>query len=238
MQAAVDEAREKREAVEQELARLRPTLDGARAEEAARLADVEAAQKVQGAAELRRTTAAAQLGRFEQAVRSATAEAERLRARRDEVESRRSDALLALEAAERQLAVAEDEPVDDEPDTEIRDAAAEALEGARSAEVDARLSLRTAEERARAIAGRAESLRRQAASERQARQRVAAARESRERGARIAALVVAAGSTGLRAHRRVARRRGGWSATTPPRPGTRASARSARPAPRPARLGR
>ena len=123
-------------------------------------------------------------------MRSARAEAERLRARRDAVEAKRSDALLALEAAERQLAVAEDEPVDDEPDTEVRDAAADALARARTAEVEARLALRTAEERARAIAGRAESLRRQASSERQARARAAAARAARERGARIAGIVV------------------------------------------------
>jgi chromosome segregation protein len=135
------------------------------------------------------------LGRYEQAVRSATAEAQRLRERRDTVEARRSDALLALEAAERQLAVAEDEPVDDEPDTEIRDAAAESLAAARAEEVEARLTLRTVEERARAIAGRAESLRRQASSERQARARAAAAREARHRAGQIAALVVSAGET-------------------------------------------
>jgi chromosome segregation protein len=195
VQAAVNEAVESREAVEEGLSRLRPALEGARAEEAARLTDVEAAQKAQNAAESRRSAASAQLKGYEQAVRSATAEAQRLRERRDAVESRRSDALLALEAAEQQLAVAEDEPVDDEPDTEIRDAAAESLADARAEEVEARLTLRTAEERATAIAGRAESLRRQASSERQARARAAAAREARERSATIARLVVAAGET-------------------------------------------
>jgi len=193
VQAAVNEAVEARDRVEEELARLLPTLDGARSEEAARLTDVEAARSAQNAAEQRRTAASAQLGRFEQAVGSATAEAQRLRARRDAVETRRSDSLLALEAAERQLSVAEDEPVDDEPDTEIRDAAADALATARSDEVEARLALRTAEERARAIAGRSDALRRQAAAERHARQRAAAARVAREHGARIAALVVEAG---------------------------------------------
>jgi chromosome segregation protein len=195
VQAAVDEAREQREAVEEELARLRPTLEGARAEEAARLTELDAARQAQKSAEQRRAAASAQLGRFEQVVRSATAEAQRLRTRRDQVESRRSDSLLALEAAEQQLAVAEDEPVEDEPDTEIRDAAADALDTARSEEVEARLSLRTAEERARALTGRADALRRQAAAERQARQRAAAARVARERGARIAAIVVEAGET-------------------------------------------
>jgi chromosome segregation protein len=191
--AAVAEAEHGLAAVEEELAALRPALDGARAEEAARVADLDAARRALAAAEQRRAAAAAQVGRLEQAVRSAAAEAQRLRERRDAVESRRSDALLALEAAEQQLAVATDEPVEDEPDTEVRDAAAEALERARSAEVDARLALRTAEERARAIAGRADSLRRQAASERHARARAAAAREERERGAAVAAIVVTAG---------------------------------------------
>ncbi len=195
LQAAVNEAVDARDAVEAELAGLRPTLEGARSEEAARLADSDAARRDLQAAQQRHAASAAHLGRVEQVVRSATAEAERLRTRRDEVEGRRSDALLALEAAERALATAEDEPVQDEPDTEIRDAAADAVETARSEEVEARLALRTAEERARAIAGRADSLRRQAAAERQARQRAAAARAARERGARIAALVVEAGAT-------------------------------------------
>ena len=195
VQAAVDEAVVARDGVEEELARLRPALEGARAEEAARLADLTAAREARTAAERRAGAAAAQLGRLEQAARSAGAEAERLRARRDAVEAKRSDALLALEAAEQRLAVAEDEPVDDEPDTGIRDAAADALAVARATEVEARLSLRTAEERARAIAGRAESLRRQASAERQARARAAAARAARERGARIAGIVVSAGAT-------------------------------------------
>ncbi len=193
VQAAVNEAIEARDQVEEELAGLLPALEGARAEEAARLSDAEAARSAQNAADQRRAAASAQLGRFEQAVGSATAEAQRLRTRRDAVEARRADSLLALEAAERQLAVAEDEPVDDEPDTEIRDTAADALATARSDEVEARLSLRTAEERARAVTGRADALRRQAAAERHARERAAAARVAREHGARIAALVVDAG---------------------------------------------
>lgn len=195
VQAAVDEAVAARDGVEEELARLRPALEGARAEEAARLAGLNAAREARTAAERRAGAAAARLGWLEQAARSAGAEAERLRTRRDAVEAKRSDALLALEAAEQRLAVAEDEPVDDEPDTGIRDAAADALAGARATEVEARLALRTAEERARAIAGRAESLRRQASAERQARARAAAARAARERGARIAGIVVSAGAT-------------------------------------------
>jgi chromosome segregation protein len=193
VQAAMAEAVHAREAVDRELARLRPALEGARAEDAARLADLNAARDARTAAERRRSAAAAHVGGLEQAARSAVGEAERLRARRDAVEGRRARAVIALEAAEQQLAVAEDEPVGDELDTAARDAAAAALASARTEEVEARLALRTAEERARAIAGRAESLRRQAASERHARARAVAAREARERGARTAELVADAG---------------------------------------------
>ncbi|MDN5859108.1 MAG: AAA family ATPase, partial [Pseudonocardia sp.] len=193
VQAAVVEADERRAAVEQDLARVRPALEGARAEEAARQAGVEAARRARDDAEQRRAAGAARLGLLEQAARAAEAEAARLGHRRDAVEARRSESLLALGAAERRLAVAEDEPVDAEPGTAVRDAAADALATSRSAEVDARLSLRTAEERARAIAGRAESLRRQAAGERLARERAAAARQARERDAALAALVADAG---------------------------------------------
>ncbi|MCE0763948.1 chromosome segregation protein SMC [Pseudonocardia kujensis] len=197
VQAAVDEAVAARDANDAELARLRPALDGARAEEAARKTDVEAATAERRAAEQRRAAAGNQLGRLEQVVRSAEQEAQRLRQRRDAVEARRSESLLALEAAEQQLLVAEGEPVDDEPDTEVRDTAAERLAEARSEEVECRLALRTAEERARAIAGRADSLRRQASSERQARARAEAARRERERSAAVAELVVGAGARAL-----------------------------------------
>jgi len=195
VQAALDEGRAEETAAAGELARLRPALDGARAEETARLRDVEAVQWERADADRRRSTASAQLGRLEQALRSAEAEAQRLRTRRDEVQARRTDGLLALDAAQRQLAAAEDESVDDEPDTELRDAAADALAVARSEEVEARLELRTAEERARAIAGRADALRRRASAERLARERTAHTRIARERGAALAALVVEAGGT-------------------------------------------
>jgi len=197
VQAAVDEAVAARDTNDTELARLRPALEGARAEEAARRQEVEAATAARRAAEQQRSAAGSQLGRLEQVVRSAEQEAQRLRARRDAVESRRSDSLLALEAAEQQLSVAEGEPVDDEPDTEVRDTAADNLAAARSEEVECRLALRTAEERARAIAGRADSLRRQAAAERQARARAEAARRERERGAAVADLVIGAGGRAL-----------------------------------------
>ncbi|ALE74513.1 chromosome segregation protein SMC [Pseudonocardia sp. EC080610-09] len=195
LQAAVDDAVTERDAVDAELESLRPTLEGARAEEEARGTDLGTARTAVADADRRRAAAAAQLGRLEQVVSSARAEAQRLRERRDGVETRRSESLIELEAAEHQLSLAEDAPVDDEPDTELRDEAAEKVEAVRSEEVECRLALRTAEERARAIAGKAESLRRQAHSERQARARAEAAATERERASEIARLVVDAGGT-------------------------------------------
>ncbi|WP_028924849.1 chromosome segregation protein SMC [Pseudonocardia acaciae] len=197
VQAAIEEAAEAAQDVDGKLERLRATLDGARAEEAARLADVEAAQEAQSAADAHRAAVAQKLGRADQAVRSAVAEAERLQRQRDEVEATRIEALGALDEAERRLEAAQDEPTEDEPDTTAREEAADRLATARAEEMEARLGLRTAEERARAIAGRADSLRRQARSERDARARAASARAARERGASIAEAVRSAGETAL-----------------------------------------
>jgi chromosome segregation protein len=197
VRAARDEAAEAARRLDVELERLRATLDGARAEEAARMADVAAAQEALKAADAQRAALAQRLGRADQAVRSAAAEAERLRRQRDAVEASRIEALGALDEAERRLEAARGEPVDDEPDDVVRAEAAEALAAARAEEMDARLALRTAEERARALAGRAESLRRQARAEREARARAAKARAARERGAAIAEAVRSAGETAL-----------------------------------------
>ncbi|MDT7557781.1 MAG: chromosome segregation protein, partial [Pseudonocardiales bacterium] len=197
VQAAIDEAVETSEGLDHKLEGLRAALDGARAEESARLADVEAAQEAQSAADARRSAVAQRLGRADQAVRSASAEADRLRRQRDDVEASRIEALGALDEAEQRLEAAQGEPVDEEPDDAIREEAAETLAGVRAEEMEARLALRTAEERARAIAGRAESLRRQASSERDARARAASARAARERGATISEAVRSAGEVAL-----------------------------------------
>ncbi len=197
VQAARDEAAEAAGELEIGLERQRAALHGARAEEAARLADVEAAHEAQSAADARRAAVGQRLGRADQAVRSATAEAGRLRQQRDEVEASRVHALTALDEAEQRLDAARDEPVEEEPDTSARDAAASALASARAEEMEGRLALRTAEERARAIAGRAESLRRRAIAERDARARAATARVARERGAAVAASVRMAGERAL-----------------------------------------
>ncbi len=193
MQAALDEARTAVTTVERELASMWPALDGARAEEAARLSDVESAQEAAGAADAQRAAAAQRLGRLDQALRSARDEADRLRVRRDRAQAARVDALAALADGERRLAAARAEPEAAEPDSDLLDAAAVSVRQARAEELDARLAQRTAQERAGAIAGRADRLRRAAAAERAARARAEQARQARARGAAVAVAAHRAG---------------------------------------------
>ena len=197
VQAAVDAAAESAAQVDGALAALRPALEGARAEEAARLADVQASQEAQAAAQARRGAAAQTLGRLEQAVSSARAEADRLHRQRETVEARRVDAVGELVLAERRLTLAREKPTETEPDGTIRELTSVALAAARAEEIEVRLALRTAEERGRAIAGRADSLRRAATAERETRARAAGAKAARERGAAVAGAVRSAGETAL-----------------------------------------
>jgi chromosome segregation protein len=132
---------------------------------------------------------AEQLGQLGAAARSARAEADRLGASLAAAEHALSTETEALAALAERLRAAEEGPVEAEPDTGERDRLAAAAAAARSAEMEARLGLRTGEERLRALSGRAESLERAASSERQARQRAAARAASRLRQAEVARAV-------------------------------------------------
>ena len=94
---------------------------------------------------------------------------------RDELEAGRQQTVTELGELETRLqqrAGGADAPAAEEPAERARFAAA--ADAARTAEVEARLAVRTAEERANAVRGRADSLRRAAAAEREARVRAAA----------------------------------------------------------------
>ncbi len=197
VQAAVDDGQIRLAESEARVERLAAELDGARAEEADRAADVDATRAARHEADAHLAAVAAQLARLSQAARSACAEADRLHRQRDEGEQRRAGAQASLTELEERLRLAQDEPAESEPDAAERDEAAAALATARSEEVEARLALRTAEERARALAGRADGLRRSAQVERAARERAAAAAAARARGAAVAAEVVQAGELAL-----------------------------------------
>jgi chromosome segregation protein len=197
VQAAVDEAGDRLRAAERAIERTAAELEGARAEQQARRDEVGQAKEALGEAKVRKARSGERLNRMQQAARTAEAEVERLRTQRARVEQSREQALTALAELEDRLTAFDEQPVDDDPDTDERDQAAEALAVIRQEEMESRLSLRTAEERARGIAGKAESLRRAAIAERQSRERYEKARIARARGAEIATAVVDGGEIAL-----------------------------------------
>jgi chromosome segregation protein len=189
VRARVDDAAAELDRASATAARLADELAAAREVATQRSADVDAALTARQAGDRARSAAAAELAELGAAARSAVAEAERLDAARVRAEQAREQAVAGLVELEQRLAAAEAAPVEEEPATDERDRLRAEATGARQAETEARLGVRTAEERARSLTGRAESLRRQARQERAARERAAAARIARERGARVAAAV-------------------------------------------------
>ncbi|GAA5157771.1 chromosome segregation protein SMC [Ornithinimicrobium tianjinense] len=148
----------------------------------------------------RMTAVAEQLAQLGQTMRGARAEHERTAAAITTAEQGLAATRTELADLEQRLAAAEEEPGQtEEPDTAERERLAEAAARARSAETEARLSLRTQEERAKALAGRAEGLEAAARNELAARQR-AAARRARRAEERRTADAVATGAAYLLDH--------------------------------------
>ena len=197
VQAAVDEARQRRSVAESRLATLRAQLTGARADVATREEAVEAAVAARREADGARNALARKLAELGAAARSARAEADRLAAARTKAEAAREEGLTGLTDLEERLRLAESMPLDADPSSEERDRLAALVPGARQNEMEVRLAVRTAEERVGALTGRADGLARQAAAERAARERAAARRAARARGATIARLVAAGAATAL-----------------------------------------
>ncbi|GID14353.1 chromosome segregation protein SMC [Actinocatenispora rupis] len=189
VQAAVDEAKERRAEAEQRVETLGAQLDGARAEVATRRDAAKAVEQALREAEQRHNAASRRLAELGAAARSAQGEADRLEASRQKAEHARDADLAGLADLEERLRLAEDTPVDEDPDSTRRDELAAAVGPSRQAEMEARLAVRTAEERVRALSGRADGLARQAAQERAARERAAARKARRERGAAVARAV-------------------------------------------------
>ncbi|MFJ4576197.1 chromosome segregation protein SMC [Streptomyces sp. NPDC088846] len=151
------------------------------------------------AAEREKSAVAQQLGRLAGQARGAAGEAERTTAsaaRAQEALERATEE--AEELAERLLA-AEEMPVEEEPDTSVRDRLAADGANARQTEMEARLQVRTHEERVKALAGRADSLDRGARAEREARAR-AERRRAQLRHEVAVASAVASGARQLLAH--------------------------------------
>ncbi|HEU0129672.1 MAG TPA: chromosome segregation protein SMC [Mycobacteriales bacterium] len=197
VQAAADEAAEKVAEASMAADRLRFALSAARADLDRLQVDLDRALESLHESDARMAAVAEQLGLLGSQQRAATDEAERLERAQRDAETARDRDLEGLAALEARLAEAQVAPLDVEPDTTARDAAAAELQQARAVEVEVRLGVVAGEERARALRSRAEGLERGAAAERASRERLAALRARRARGAVVAAEVAAAAREAL-----------------------------------------
>ncbi|MFD5449874.1 chromosome segregation protein SMC [Streptomyces sp. NPDC127100] len=151
------------------------------------------------AADREKSSVAQQLGRLAGQARGAAGEAERSAAAAERAQEALDKALMDVEELAERLAVAEEMPVEEEPDTSVRDRLAADGANARQTEMEARLQARTHEERVKGLAGRADSLDRAALAEREARAR-AEQRRARLRHEAAVAEAVAAGARQLLEH--------------------------------------
>ncbi|WP_200302566.1 chromosome segregation protein SMC [Streptomyces adelaidensis] len=151
------------------------------------------------AAEREKSAVAQQLGRLAGQARGAAGEAERSTAAAARAQEALDNAVQEAEELAERLAVAEEMPVEEEPDTSVRDRLAADGANARQTEMEARLQVRTHEERVKGLAGRADSLDRAARAEREARAR-AEQRRARLRHEAAVAEAVASGARQLLAH--------------------------------------
>ncbi|MDV9173089.1 chromosome segregation protein SMC, partial [Streptomyces sp. W16] len=171
VQASVDEAATELE----ELAVRCEELTGAQQAAAERRKECAALVEELGerrrAAEREKSAVAQQLGRLAGQARGAAGEAERSAAAAARAQEALDKAVEEAEVLAERLAVAEEMPVEEEPDTSVRDRLAADGANARQTEMEARLQVRTHEERVKGLAGRADSLDRGARAEREARAR-------------------------------------------------------------------
>jgi chromosome segregation protein len=151
------------------------------------------------AADRAKSSVAQQLGRLAGQARGAAGEAERSAAAAAKAQEALEKAVAEAEELAERLAVAEEMPVEEEPDTSVRDRLAADGANARQTEMEARLQVRTHEERVKGLAGRADSLDRAARAEREARAR-AEQRRARLRHEAAVAEAVGSGARQLLAH--------------------------------------
>ncbi|MFM9430103.1 chromosome segregation protein SMC [Arthrobacter sp. MP_2.3] len=192
VQAAVDDASARLAAVTAELERHRFALAAARDRRAAAQDRADAALEKLHDSDARLAAVAERLGHLNSVLRSAVGESERLAASLAKAEANIVTEQQTLTAVAARLAAAQEAPAEEEPSPEHRDALALAASLARSAEMDARLALRSAEEQLTATRNRASSLERAAATERRAREEAAERARRRRLQAHRAAAVTAA----------------------------------------------
>ncbi|GHE29657.1 chromosome segregation protein SMC [Streptomyces vinaceus] len=199
VQAAVDEADAELVRLDGECADGAAARDRAQALRGELVARVEEIGERRRAGEQARAGVAQQLGRLAGQAKGAAGEAERSAAAAAKSQEALEQALAEVEECAERLAIAEEMPVEEEPDTAVRDRLAADGANARQTEMEARLQLRTHEERVKGLAGRADSLDRGARAEREARAR-AERRRARLRHEAEVARAVADGARQLLAH--------------------------------------
>ncbi|MGW8745461.1 chromosome segregation protein SMC [Streptomyces sp. NPDC055794] len=199
VQASVDRAAAELEELAVRCEELAGAQDGAVARRRECAALVEELGERRRAADREKSSVAQQLGRLAGQARGAAGEAERSAAAAARAQEALDKALLDVEELAERLAVAEEMPVEEEPDTSARDRLAADGANARQTEMEARLQVRTHEERVKGLAGRADSLDRAARAEREARAR-AEQRRARLRHEAAVAEAVAVGARQLLAH--------------------------------------
>ncbi|WP_405456891.1 AAA family ATPase [Streptomyces sp. NBC_00101] len=199
VQASVDEAAAELAALAVacgELAEIQRLAGERRAEASARVDELGASRR---SAEREKSQVAQELGRLAGQARGAAGEAERAAASAVRAQEALDRATEDAEVLAERLLVAEETPLEEEPDTARRDRLAADGANARQTEMEARLQLRTHEERVKGLAGRADSLDRGARAEREARAR-AEQRRARLRHEAAVATAVASGARQLLAH--------------------------------------
>lgn len=198
VRAAVDDAEARLAVVTADLERNRFAAAGAEVRRSDAQARAEAALDRLHDSDARLAAVAEKLGQLNSLLRSAVGESDRLAASLARAEAQVVTEEEALATVAARLAAAQEAPADEEPSTEQRDALALAASLARSAEMEARLSLRSTEEQLTATTNRAGSLERAAATERRAREEAAERARRRRIQARRAAAVSAAVEMAIR----------------------------------------
>ncbi|RZU13008.1 AAA family ATPase [Streptomyces sp. BK239] len=206
VQASVDEAAAELDELAVRCAELTEAQRAAGERREACAALVEEAGERRRAAEREKSGVAQQLGRLAGQARGAAGEAERSAAAATRAQEALDRAVEEAEELAERLAVAEEMPGEEEPDTHVRDRLAADGANARQTEMEARLQVRTHEERVKGLAGRADALDRAARAEREARAR-AERRRARLRHEAAVAEAVASGARQLLAHVEVSVRR-------------------------------
>ncbi|MFD9431507.1 chromosome segregation protein SMC [Streptomyces sp. NPDC060002] len=199
VQASVDEAAAQLEELAVRCEELTRTQHAAQESRKECAALVEESGERRRAADREKSAVAQQLGRLAGQARGAAGEAERSTAAAARAQEALDRAVEEAEELAERLAVAEEMPVEEEPDTSARDRLAADGANARQTEMEARLQVRTHEERVKGLAGRADSLDRAARAEREARAR-AEQRRARLRHEAAVAEAVAFGARQLLAH--------------------------------------